>query len=186
MNAQQNSPCVNGVDTAVLGKTVGAIKEDPGLGACKFRVHNTWAGSTRNSSSVLDFYGAKQEMKHTRTFVMNADEPPMLAGQDSGANPVEYLLHALASCMTTSMVAHAAVRGIRIEELSSELEGDIDLRGFLGLSAGVPKGFTNIRVTFAVKCAAEDMKKLRSLAEFSPVYSTLTSGTKVDFDIVAK
>ncbi len=114
------------------------------------------------------------------------DEPPILAGNDEGANPVEHLLHALASCVTTSMVAHAAVRGIQIEELESELEGDIDLRGFLGLAADVPKGYTNIRVKFKVKTDADNIEKLKKLAEFSPVYNTLIHGTNVDIQVEPK
>jgi len=88
--------------------------------------------------------------------------------------------------VTTSMVAHAAVRGIYIEELESELEGDIDLRGFLGLDADVPKGYTNIRVTYKVKTDVDNLSKLKKLAEFSPVYNTLTHGTKVDIQVEPK
>lgn len=110
----------------------------------------------------------------------------MLAGSDQGANPVEHLLNALAGCVTTSMVAHAAVRGIHIEELESELEGDIDLRGFLGLDPNVPKGYTNIRLRFKVKTDADNLEKLRSLAAFSPVYNTITNGAKVDIVVEQK
>ena len=117
---------------------------------------------------------------------MDADEPAILAGEDEGANPVEHLLHALASCLTTSMVAHAAVRGIAIEELESELEGDIDLRGFLGLADDVPKGYTAIRAKFRVKADAGDLETLRRLANFSPVFNTLTSGTNVDVKVELK
>jgi uncharacterized OsmC-like protein len=99
---------------------------------------------------------------------------------------VEHLLNALAGCVTTSMVAHAAVRGIHIDALESELEGDIDLRGFLGLADDVPKGFTNIRVKFKVKSDESNMEKLKSLAAFSPVYNTLTHGVKVDIQIEPK
>ncbi|MBN1490631.1 MAG: OsmC family protein, partial [Phycisphaerae bacterium] len=117
---------------------------------------------------------------------LHADEPPMLAGGDVGANPVEHLLNALAACVTTGIVAHAAVRGIHIEELESELEGDIDLRGFLGLANDVPKGYTNIRVKFRVKTDPANLPKLKRLAEFSPVYNTLTGGTHVDIEIEPK
>jgi uncharacterized OsmC-like protein len=89
---------------------------------------------------VSDIFGAKQQMRHAQTFELHADEPPILAGQDQGANPVEHLLHALASCVTTGIVAHAAVKGIHIEELESELEGDLDLNGFLGLDPETPEG----------------------------------------------
>jgi uncharacterized OsmC-like protein len=116
---------------------------------------------------------------------MDADEPAILAGADKGANPVEHLLHALASCLTTSMIAHAAVRGIRIEALESRLEGDIDLRGFLGLANDVPKGYTAIRATFRVKADPKDMPRIAELAQFSPVFNTLMRGTVVDVQVDA-
>ena len=171
---------VNGVDLDTLMGTVGAIRSDPQLGACRFRASNTWLAGNHNRSTVTGFYGAKQEIAHRQVFRMDADEPAILAGNDEGANPVEHLLHALASCLTTSMVAHAAVRGIRIDELESELEGDLDLRGFLGLDPNVPKGYTAIRVKFRVKADPKDMDVLRELTKFSPVFNTLTQGTQVD------
>jgi uncharacterized OsmC-like protein len=117
---------------------------------------------------------------------MDADEPAILAGNDEGANPVEHLLHALASCLTTSMVAHAAVRGIEIEELESELEGDLDLRGFLGLAMDVPKGYTEIRAKFRVKAKPEDVARIKDLACFSPVFNTITNGARVAVEVSLK
>jgi uncharacterized OsmC-like protein len=177
---------INGVDLATLMGTVNAIKAEPELGACKFRARNAWLGGNHNRSTVTGFYGAKQEIKHKQTFILDADEPAMLAGNDEGANPVEHLMHSLASCLTTSMVAHAAVRGIEIEELESELEGEIDLRGFLGLAPEAPKGYTNIRANFRVKASAEDVARIRELANFSPVFNTITRGAKVEVDVVMK
>lgn len=177
---------VNGVDLGKLMETVNAIKGEPELGACRFRARNTWMGGNHNRSTVAGFYGAKQEIPHKQTFTMDADEPAILAGNDEGANPVEHLLHALASCLTTSMVAHAAVRGIEIEELESELEGDIDLRGFLGLAMDVPKGYTNIRAKFRVKAKPEDVSRIRELAHFSPVFNTITRGANVEVDVALK
>ena len=180
------STLVNGVDTRTLMATVNAIKDDPGLGACRFRARNIWLSGNHNRSVVTGFFGARQEIAHAQTFVMDADEPAILAGHDQGANPVEHLLHALASCLTTSMVAHAAVRGIEIEELESTLEGDIDLRGFLGLDGMVPRGYTAIRVAFRARGTAENLARLRELAEFSPVFNTLTQGTRVEVTVEPK
>ncbi len=182
----QTTMRTNGVDLDTLMGTVKAIQADPELGACRFRARNLWLGGNHNRSTVTGFYGAKQEIDHAQTFVMDADEPAILAGNDEGANPVEHLLHALASCLTTSMVAHAAVRGIEIEELESQLEGDIDLRGFLGLATDVPKGYTNIRARFRVKAKPEDVARIRELAQFSPVFNTITRGTNVDVDVTLK
>jgi len=183
---QRTTNRMNGVDLDILMETVNAIKADPELGASRFRARNTWLGGNHNRSTVKSFYGAKQEIEHKQTFRMDADEPPILAGNDEGANPVEHLLHALASCLTTSMVAHAAVRGIEVEELESELEGDIDLRGFLGLAADVPKGYTDIRARFRVKAKPEDVPRLKELAKFSPVFNTITRGANVEVDVELK
>ncbi len=180
------STVVNGVELETLMGTVEAIQADPELGVCHFRATNKWLNGNHNRSTVTGFYGAKQEMQHKQTFTMDADEPAILAGDDNGANPVEHLLHALASCLTTSMVAHAAVRGIAIEEVESEFEGDIDLNGFLGLDANVPKGYTAIRAKFRVKADPKDMDQIRELAKFSPVYNTLTNGTPVDVQVAMK
>jgi uncharacterized OsmC-like protein len=177
---------INGVDVDTLMGTVNAIKGDPGLGACRFRASNTWLSGNRNRSTVSSFHGARQEIAHRQTFTMDADEPAILAGNDEGANPVEHLLHALASCLTTSMVAHAAVRGIEIEELESELEGDIDLRGFLGLALDVPKGYTEIRAKFRVKAKPEDLDRIKELAKFSPVFNTVMRGARVAVEVALK
>jgi len=176
---------INGVDLDTLMGTVNAIQQDPELGISRFRASNTWLAGNHNRSTVTGFYGAKQEIAHKQTFTMDADEPAILAGHDQGANPVEHLLHALASCVTTSMVAHAAVRGIRIEALESQLEGDIDLRGFLGLAPDVPKGYTEIRVKFRVKANPEDIPMLKKLTAFSPVFNTITKGANVRIDVKA-
>jgi len=186
MNTQDQAGHVNGINLGVLQETVGAIKNDSELGRCRFRAHNKWNGGTHNCTTITDFDGAKQTMQHKQSFELHCDEPPILAGEDNGANPVEHLLNALAGCITTSMVAHAAVLGIHIEELESELEGDIDLNGFLGLDSGVPKGFTDIRVKFKVKTASENLEKLRQLATFSPVYNTLLHSPNVDIQIDCK
>ena len=174
---------VNGVNLEILNGTVQAIADDPELGKCRFRATNTWHGGTDNRTTVSGFYGAKQEIPHKHQYVMRADEPPILAGGDEGANPVEYLLGALAACVTTSMVAHAAVRGIHIDSLESELEGDIDLNGFLGLSDSTPKGYTDIRIKFRVETDADNMQQLKELSSFSPVLNTLTHGTNVSIEL---
>ena len=186
MPATETSNYVNGINMDVLKATVSAIQADPVLGQSRFRVTNRWIGGNHNCTTVTGFYGAKQELAHKQPFELHADEPPILAGSDEGANPVEHLLHALASCVTTSMVAHAAVKGIRIEELESHVEGNIDLRGFLGLDAKVPKGYTNIRVLFKVKSDEENLLKLKKLAMFSPVFNSLTYGTMVDIQVERK
>jgi uncharacterized OsmC-like protein len=173
---------VNGIEIDTLKQTIAAIKQDPELGRCKFRASNRWIGANRNVGRVHEFHAAKQEMEHQSTFETYADEPPILAGEDSAANPVEHLLTALASCLTTAMVAHAATRGIEIEELESELEGDIDLNGYMGLDPDVPRGYQQIRVKFTVKSDA-DTEQLQRLAEFSPVFNTIMEGARIDLRV---
>ena len=184
--ADTNGLTVNGIHMETLQGTVHAIEQEPDLGKCRFRASNTWLGGNHNRTTVTGFYGAKQEIAHKQQFELHADEPPILAGGDQGANPVEHLLNALAACVTTSMVAHAAVRGIHIEELESELEGDIDLNGFLGLADDVPKGFTSIRVNFKVKADIDNMERLKRLTAYSPVLNTITQGASVDIQVEAK
>ena len=125
----EQAQIINGIDVVALSETVNAIRTDPGLGSARFRVTNKWVSGNHNRSTVTDFYGAKQVIRHKQDFSMDADEPAILAGDDLGANPVEHLLHALASCVTTSMVAHAAARGIPINSLESEVEGSIRYNG---------------------------------------------------------
>ena len=186
MAIQQAVSTVNGIDLNVLQETVTAIEKDPELGKCRFRASNKWIDGNHNRTRITGFYGAKQEMEHQQPFELDADEPPVLAGHDEAPNPVEHLLNALAGCVTTSMVAHAAVRGIHIEELESEVEGDLDLRGFLGLSDTVPKGYTDIRIRFKVKADTDSMERLRRLTEYSPVFNTITHGAKVDITVEPK
>ncbi|HAK97055.1 MAG TPA: osmotically inducible protein C [Planctomycetes bacterium] len=174
---------VNGVNLDALGETIHALRDDPSLGEFQFRARNKWVGGTHNRSTIKEFYGAgKEDAERTRAFRFDADEPPVLLGRDQGANPVEYILHALAGCMTTTMVAHAAARGFTIESLESQLEGDIDVRGFLGIADDVSKGFRDIRVTFRVKSDAP-AAVLRELAENSPVYNTITKPVRVTVNV---
>ncbi len=183
MTTQVAVNTLNGLDLGVLRETVEAVKQKPELGKCRFRASNTWIEGSQNRTTVSGFFAAGEERQHRKPFNMQADEPPMLAGRDEAPNPVEHLLHALASCVTTSLVAHAAVRGIPIKAITSELEGDINLRGFLGLADDVPKGYTNIRVKIKAKTDAENLKQLEALARYSPVLNTLTMGTNVGIKI---
>ena len=177
---------LNGVDVGSVTDTVKAIEQDPSIARFKFRAKNRWLDGGHNRAIINGYYGAKQEHERAEPFVMDADEPPLLAGKDLGANPVEYLLRALAGCLMTTMVYHAAVRGIRIDELEMDLEGDLDLRGFLGLSNEVRKGYENIRVNFRVKTDETNLDRLKALCKLSPVYDVTTNGTNVDITVERK
>lgn len=180
--AQKLSPLVNGVNVNDLFTTIDAIKAAPAIAKFKFRIRNQWQGASQNRSIVSEFYGAGQEQSRTKSFVLEADEPAVLLGTDAAANPVEHLLHALASCLTTSMVYHAAARGISIEQVESSFEGDIDLHGFLDLDRNVRKGYQGIRVNFKIKADVPD-EQLQEIVELgtghSPVFDSLTKGVPV-------
>jgi uncharacterized OsmC-like protein len=173
---------VNGVPVNDLFNTIDAIKATPSIAKFKFRIRNQWTDASRNSSTVDEFYGACQTQSRPARFVLEADEPAVLLGKDTAANPVEHLLHALASCLTTSMVYHAAARGIHIEGIESSLHGDIDLHGFLELDKNVRQGFQGIRVNFKIKADVPD-EELQQLCELgskhSPVFDSLTNGVPV-------
>ena len=174
---------VNGVNIEKMGTTVQAIQGQPDLAKFKFRASNTWINGGHNQTTVKEFYGAGQEdTTRTEPFVLEADEPPVLLGEDHGANPAEFILHALASCLTTSMVYHAAANGIKIDEVQSDYEGDLDLHGFLGLSDQVRPGYQNIRVNFKVKSDAP-AEKLRELMKRSPVFDVVTNPVPVAISV---
>jgi uncharacterized OsmC-like protein len=142
-------------------------------------------GGGHNRSEIKEFYGAcEEDSTRTEPFVLDADEPPVLLGEDRGANPVEYVLHALAACMITTLVYHAAAQGINIESVDSELEGDLDARGFLRLDENIRKGYQNIRVKFNVKSDATPAQ-LAELARLSPIFDIVTNSVPVAVEMAA-
>lgn len=172
----------NGVKVDELFSTINAIKEMPGIAKFKFRAANKWVNGGLNRTKIKNFYGTQKELSHNKTFELEADEPPTLLGEDKGPNPVEYALTALASCVTTSIVYHAAAKGIELKSVESKLEGDIDLRGFLGLSKEVSPGYKEIRMNFKIDsdAPAEQIKELIEYAPFlSPVFNTITKAVPV-------
>lgn len=183
MSQATMSGTINGVDVERMGATVQAVQHNRALAGFHFRATNQWINGGHNRSTIKSFYGAGQEdTLRTKPFVLDADEPPVLLGRDQGANPAEYVLHALAACLTSSMVYHAAARGIRIESMESTLEGDLDVQGFLGLSAQIRPGYKEIRAHFTVKSDASP-EQLRELAKFSPVYDIISNPVPVNIHI---
>ena len=177
---------VNGVNVENLTQSIEAFKQQPALARFQFRATNKWITGGHNQSRIKEFYGAGQEdTLRTQAFVLDADEPEVFHSGDRGANPTEYVLHALAACLTTSIVYHAAARGIRIEELESKVEGDVDVRGFTGLDPKVRKGYQNIRATFRCKSDASP-EQLEELAKFSPVWDTIANPVPVTVRVEKK
>ncbi len=177
----------NGVDTGQMFGTLDAIKAQPELGRFQFRARNRWIGGAHNRSTIRDFYGAGQEdTSRAEAFEVEAGEPAVLLGIDTGPNPAEYLLHALAACLTTSLVYVAAARGVPLTEVESTLEGDMDVRGALGLDDSYRNGFERIRVSFRVEGDAPE-EKLREVVERarrrSAVYDMVSNGVPVEIEV---
>jgi uncharacterized OsmC-like protein len=176
MTATVNESMRNGVDTATLFATLDAVKAAPEAAKFQFRAGNEWISGTHSRGIIHGFFGVGEERFHERTFQFDADHPAVLVGRDNGPTPVEYVLHALAACLTAGLANIAAARGIRLTEVRSTVSGDIDLNGILGLNADVRNGYQNIAVCFTVKGDAP-AEKLREIVEQSRARSAV-------FDII--
>ncbi len=193
MNAQQavaQQPTqMNGLDVQDACDTINAIKADRNLAKFQFRARNMWINGGVNRSTIRDFYGAgREDESRMSDFVFTNGEPPGLLGNNEGANPVEFLLHALAGCVTTTLVLHATARGITIKELSTELEGDLDVRGLLGLDDSVSPGYQQIRIRMNVRadCSDEEIDDLLAFSQqHSPVCNTVCRPVPVTIERVA-
>jgi uncharacterized OsmC-like protein len=176
----------NGVDTATLFATLDAVKQAPQAAAFQFRAHNQWLSGTHNRSTIADYFGVGEERTHERTFVFDADHPAILVGPDHGPTPVEFVLHALAACLTAGLANIAAARKVKLTEVRSTVTGDIDLNGILGLDPEVRNGYQQISVRFTVKGDAP-AHKLRELVEQSrarsAVYDVITNGVPVTIEV---
>jgi len=181
------NPVRNGVDTATLFATLDAVKGNPDIAKFQFRATNRWVSGTHNQSTIHGFYGALQEMTHQQPFTYDADHPAVLVGSDNAPTPVEFVLHALAACLTAGLANIAAARGVNLTEVESTVEGDIDLLGILGLSDGVRNGYQQITVRFKVR--GDDPEKLRQVIEQSrarsAVFDIVTNGVPVAIEVDA-
>jgi uncharacterized OsmC-like protein len=180
-------PALNGVDTPTLFATLDAVKTNPELAKFQFRATNRWVSGTHNRSTIRGFYGAGQEDEsRTEDFVYDADHPAVLVGTGNGPTPVEFLLHAIAACLTAGLANIAAARGVVLREVTSTVEGDIDLLGILGLSDQVRNGYQGIRVSFRIAADAPE-ETVRGLLDQSrarsAVYDVLTTGVPVSVDV---
>ncbi|MCK6210720.1 OsmC family protein [Georgenia sp. EYE_87] len=180
---------MNGVDVPVLFATVDAVRDQQELAEFQFRARNEWVSGTHNRSTIQNFYGAGQEdATRTAGFVIDADHPAVLVGQDNGPTAVEYLLHAIAACLTHGIANIASARGIELRRVASTVEGDISLLGMLGIDTGVRNGYRQIRVHFEIEgdASAEQLEAVvRRSQDRSAVYDVLTNGTDVVVDVDA-
>ncbi|UMG91807.1 OsmC family protein [Nocardioides sp. TF02-7] len=176
------SRALNGVDTDGLFATIGVVRDDPGLARFQFRARTRWLSGTHNRTTIDDFHGAGAEHTRSAPFEVDADHPTVLVGQDHAPTPAEHLLQALAACLTSGLANIAAARGIRLDEVTARVEGDIDLRGILGLDESVRNGFEGVRVTFHVAGdgTAEQLAGLvEQSRQRSAVYDVVTRGIPV-------
>lgn len=174
---------LNGVDTPTLFATIGAVKAQPELAAFQFRATNRWLKGTHSRSRIEFFGGAGSEHRHTGITEFDADHPAVLVGADAAPTPVEFLLHALVACITSGIANIAAARGVTLTEVESRVEGDIDLRGILGLSDEVRNGYSRMRVHFNVigDAPTEKLQAIVAQAQArSAVFDVLTNGTTVN------
>lgn len=180
---------LNDVDVEQLVGTIGAIRENGDLANFTFRAHTDWQGGARSRTEVQGFYGAgNEDTSRTRPFVLEGDEPPVLLGDNVAPNAVETVLHALASCLAVGFVYNAAAKGIEVRSLSFDIEGDLDLHGFLGLSNEVRSGYQGIRVEYRVDADAS-REELVELCDYvqrtSPVLDILRNPVPVSVGLVA-
>jgi len=181
---------VNGVNIDQLVGTINAIKDKPDIAKFKFRATNQWVNGGHSRTTIQTFYGAGQEdTSRSKPFVLEGDEPPVLLGENHGANAVEAVLHALASCLSVGFAYNAAAQGIKVEELEFSLEGNIDLHGFLGLSDSVRPGYQNLQLTCKVRADAPK-EKLMELWEYvqktSPVLDIIRNPVPVSAKLEGK
>ena len=180
-------PNINGVNVKKLKETVTAIEKHPGLGKFSFRVSNRWVHGAYNHSAIQGFYGGGQEDEtRTKPFIIGSDKPEMLLGEDTEPNPAEYVLHALAGCLTTAIVYHAAAKGYHLQKVESTLVGSLDLGGFLGTSTQSRNGYEEISIRFTIEgdLTEEQKKEILQLGpRFSPVFDIITNKVPVSVSL---
>ena len=147
--ASPSSNVINGINVADLFTLIEGVKQEPATAMTNWRVTTMWQGQTHSRSQIEAFGIGGQQVP--RRFSIDIDEPSELGGGNAFANPQEHLLAALNACMTVGYVAQCAVRGIVLERLEIETEGDIDLRGFLGIDPAIPPGYENLRYVVRIK-----------------------------------
>ena len=194
MTATQQPPkrrqpvAMNGVDTPTLFATIDVVRGQPELAQFQFRATNRWQQGTHSRTRIEGFHGAGGEHAHAREFTYDADHPAVLVGRDQGPTPVEFLLHAIAACLTAGIGNIASARGVTLYEVESTVEGDIDLRGILGLSGEVRNGYRQLRVSFRIKgdAPAEKLEEIVAQSRArSAVYDVLTNGVPVEISVNA-
>ena len=187
---QANISHRNGLNLEQMSGTIDALIQDPSLAQFEFRARNQWINGGGNRSSIQGFFGAGvEDDSRSEAFEFTNGEPPVLLGNNEGANPVEFLLHALAGCVTTTTVLHAAARGITIRKLSTELSGQINVQGLLALDDAASIGYQSIQISMDIEadCSDEELDDLLAFTkEHSPVCNTVCQPVPVTLERVKK
>jgi uncharacterized OsmC-like protein len=184
--ATVDDPIRNGVDTATLFATLDTVRQAPEAASFQFRAHNQWLSGTHNRGTITDYFGVGEERTHKRSFVFDADHPAVLVGQDQGPTPVEFVLHALAACLTAGLATIAAARKVKLTEVHSTVTGDIDLNGILGLNPEVRNGYQQITAHFTIKADAPAEQLGQLLAQsraHSAVYDVITNQVPITIEL---
>jgi uncharacterized OsmC-like protein len=181
MTATDTAIETNGVPTAKLFGTIAKLRENGDLAAFRFSARNTWVEGTASASTIHEWYGAGAEQVHVEEFTFTADHPTL--GHGHGPTPQEYVLHALAACITAGIATGAAARNIELRSVSSTVRGDVDVRGVLGIDPDVRKGFGSVHIDFEVDAdASPDVidALVASATKYSAVFDMLVNPTSVD------
>ncbi|USZ70940.1 OsmC family protein [Natronosalvus halobius] len=177
----------NGVDVDALGEAIDAIGDDPAVGQFEFHAETEWTDGLRCETTIDEFDQAGERVQ-TREFTIEGDEPEQILGQRTAPNAVELLLAALGSCLSVGYAANAAAMGIELDDLRFEMDGDVDLRGFLGIDEAVRPGYEGITCTAYVDAdaSAAELAELRERVEAtSPLIDSITNEVPVETDLVA-
>jgi uncharacterized OsmC-like protein len=179
---------INGVNVTNLFATLDVVKAQPAAAQFQFRATNEWLSGTHSRSTMGSFFGAGQEHEHKAAYAYEADHPTVLVGADNAPTPTEFLLHAIATCLTAGIGNIASARGVKLTRVASTVEGDINLMGLLGLDDSVRNGYQGIRVNFEIEgdAPAEKLRDIvqRSIAR-SAVYDVFTNGVPVTITVAA-
>ena len=179
---------MNGVDVPTLFATINAVGEQPELARFQFRASNRWVRGTHSRTRIEGFSGAGGEHEQTQDFVYDGDHPPVLCGVGNAPTPVEFLLHAIAGCITAGIGNIASARGVQLESVECTVEGDLDAQGLLGLSDDVRNGYQALRLSYKIKGDADEATLRKIVAQSqarSAVYDVLTNGVPVSIDVDA-
>ena len=180
------TPVDNGVNVQALLDAREALTAAPEAAQFQWRATCTWKNGTHSHSSVEGFFGLGEEQHHKTTFEYDADHPEVFASEDIGATPVEYVLVGLASCLTAGVAAVAQNREIQLRSVSATLEGEMDVRGILGIDSDVRNGFSGIKVTYDIDADAspDDINALVAQSQKrSAVYDIITNPTNVTVEV---